>query len=222
MKLISTRNGIDEWGSIEAYISKWYFCIEFPIRLFEATGNLKLGLTSHLDGRGGKVPCLRLLDEERDVFKLLVKWARTALEGKLETQDPLEGVGLDDLVKLYVLAYQYDINVLQDGVMKALFKAFHSGGWSKSAVLFNKSSLDRLVDKVPHVSKMHQFLVNLLVENRLGASGNNGEKILETIPDQLVRLAFKKIIDQPAYSGSNWTGTSALDKVDDYLLGSAD
>lgn len=219
MKLISTRNGIDEWGSIEAYISKWYFCIEFPIRLFEVTGNLHLELSSHPDGRGGKVPCLKLLDEEHGVFKPLVKWARAALEGKLETQDPLEGVGPDDLVKLYILAHQYDISMLQDGVMKALFKAFHSGGLSKSAVLFNKSSVDRLVDKVPHVSKMIQFLANLLAENRLGASENNGEKILESIPDQLVRLAFKKIVGQPAYS---WIGTRALEKVDDYLLGGAD
>ncbi|KAG6360581.1 hypothetical protein INS49_011643 [Diaporthe citri] len=160
------------------------------------------------DGQGDKIPILVLLDEELDTFKLLVTWAYASLEGKLETQDPLKGVRSDDLVRLYVLAHQNKITKLHDAVMRALFKESHSRGWSHCEFLTNKSSLDRLVDRVPQESKMHQFLVNYLVNNSIQARTSNAEKLMDNIPDQLVRLAFKKIFELPEF--------------DDYLLGGAD
>ncbi|KAI7787185.1 hypothetical protein LA080_000522 [Diaporthe eres] len=173
-------------------------------------------------GSGGKIPCLILLDEELDTFKLLVEWAYASHEGNLQTQDPLDGVTSNDLVKLYVLAHQYKITKLQNAVMRALFKGPHSRDWSHCEFLSSKSSLDRLVDRVPQGSKMHQFLVNYLVSNLIQAPTRNTEELMDNIPDQLVRLAFKKILELPKCSCSDGKGTVAHEKVDDYLLDSAD
>lgn len=213
---------MDETGSVKAYISRCYFDIYFPIKLFEVTGDLSLQLSSMPSGSGGKIPCLILLDEELDTFKLLVEWAHATKEGKLQAQDPLEGVTSDNLVKLYVLAHQYKIMKLQDAVMRVLFKESHSRDWSYCEFLSSKSSLDRLVDRVPQGSKMHQFLVNYLVNNSIQAPTSTAEKLIDNIPDQLVRLAFKKIFELPERSCSNRKGTDAHDKVDHYLLGGAD
>lgn len=213
---------VDESSCLKAYISKWYHSIYFPIKLFGVTGDLSLRISSMPDGQNGKIPILLLLDEELDTFKLLVTWAHASLEGKLETKDPLEDVRSDDLVRLYVLAHQYKITKLQDAVMRVLFMESHSRDWGHCEFLSNKSSLDRLVDRVPQGSKMHEFLVNYLVKNPIQAPTHDVEKIIDNIPDQLVRLAFKKIFELPECSCSNRKGTDAHGKVDDYLLGSAD
>lgn len=213
---------VDESSCLKAYISKWYDSIYFPIKLFGVTGDLSLRISSMPDGQNGKIPILLLLDEELDTFKLLVTWAHASLEGKLETKDPLEGVRSDDLVRLYVLAHQYKITKLQDAVMRVLFKESHSRDWGHCEFLSNKSSLDRLVDRVPQRSKMHQFLVNYLVKTPIQAPTHDAEKIIDNIPDRLVRLAFKKIFELPECSCSNRKGTDSHDKVDDYLLGGAD
>ncbi|KAK7723777.1 hypothetical protein SLS64_000108 [Diaporthe eres] len=188
------------------------------------TGDLSLQLSSMPSGSGGKIPCLILLDEELDTFKLLVEWAHASQEGKLQMQDPLEGVTSNNLVKLYVLAHQYKITKLQNAVMRALFKGPHSRDWSHCELLSSKSSLGRLVDRVPRGSKMHQFLVNYLVNNLIQAPTRNTEELMDNIPDQLVRLAFKKILELPgcSCSAARGKGTVAHEKVDDYLLDSAD
>lgn len=221
-RLTLEKRTVNESGSIKAYISRSYFDIHFPIKLFEVTGDLSLQLSSMPSGSGGKIPCLILLDEELDTFKLLVEWAHATKEGELHAQGPLKGVTSDNLVKLYVLAHQYKITKLQDAVMRALFKDSRSRDWGHCEFLSNKSSLDRLVEKVPQGSKMHEFLVDYLVNSSIQAPTSNAEKLIDNIPDQVVRLAFKKIFELPECSCSNRKGTDANDKVDDYLLGSAD
>lgn len=213
---------MDETGSVKAYISRCYFSIYFPIKLFTVTGDLLLHLSSMPSGSGGGIPCLILVDEELDTFKLLVEWAHASQEGKLQTQDPLEGVPSNNLAKLYVLAHQYKITKLQHAVMRALFKGTHSRDWSHCEFLSSKSSLDLLVDRVPQRSKMHQFLVNYLVNNLIQAPKRHTEELMDNIPGQLVRLAFKKILELPKCSCSDGKGTVAHERVDDYLLDSAD
>ena len=106
--------------------------------------------------------------------------------------------------------------------MKALFKACHSKDWSQCAFSSSKSSLDHLVDKVPQESKMHQFLATFLVDNALQAPRGNTDKIMENIPDQILRLAFTKILKLPACSCLNRKVTDANVKVNNFLLGSKD
>lgn len=215
------RRIVDGFGCLKSYVSKCFFSIYFPIKLFCVTGDLSQHISSMPNGQGGKIPILLLLDEEFDTFKLVVTWAHVSLEGKLGTQDPLEGVRSDDLVRLYVFAHQHKITKLQDAVMRALFKESHSRDWSHCEFLNNKTSLDRLVDRVPQGSKMHQFLVNYLVNKSLQAPTPDSEKLMDKIPDQLGRLAFKKIFELPECSCSSRKGADAHDKVDDYLLGGA-
>lgn len=222
MKLTFGRQNLDCRSSLKAYVGRWHVSIDFPVQLFQVTGHLERHLSSHPDGWSGVIPCLELDDEDPDAFKLLVEWAHTLRAGKLDTQNPLEGARSDDLVNLYVLAHQYKITKLQDGVMKALFKACHSKDWSQCAFSSSKSSLDHLVDKVPEDSKMHQFLTTFLVEKALQAPRGNAEKIMENIPDQLVRLAFTKILKLPACSCLDGKVTDADVGVDDFLLSGGD
>lgn len=195
----------------------------FPTGLFEVTGDLSQRVGLHWDGRQ-HVPCLQLKDEDPCILQLLVDWARAALarKGNMRTENPLDDARTSDLLELYTLAYRYNISELRYNVMNAMFKACHSKVWWQCSFAHNRSPLARFVERVPEDTQMRQFLVNLLMGSAVTASRHEAKLLTDNIPEQLLRIAFTKIVELPATECPNWTGTDENYGVEGYIPDDSD
>lgn len=195
----------------------------FPTELFEVTGDLSKRVGLHWDGRQ-HVPCLQLTDENTWIIQLLIDWAHAALarKGNMRTKNPLNDAISSDLLELYTLAYRYNISRLQYNVMNAMFKACHSKVWWQCSFAHNRSPLARFVERVPEDTQMRQFLVNLLMGSAVAASRHEAKLLTDNIPEQLLRIAFTKIVELPATECPNWKGADENYGVECYIPDDSD
>lgn len=195
----------------------------FPTELFKVTGDLSKHVGLHWDGRQ-HVPCLKLADENPWIIQLLVDWAHAALarQRNMRTKNPLNDAISSDLLELYTLAYRYNIFRLQYNVMNAMFKACHSKVWWQCSFAHNRSPLARFVERVPEDTQMRQFLVNLLMGSAVAASRHEAKLLTDNIPEQLLRIAFTKIVELPATECPNWKGADENYGVECYIADDSD
>lgn len=170
------------------------------------------------------VPYLQLHDEDPEIFQFLVDWAHSVLGRKMnsKTENPLSRAISVELLELYTLAYRYNIPGLRYNIMNAMFRACDSKVWWQCSFAHNRSPLARFVERVPEDTQMRQFLVNFLTGSAVTASRQGAKFLTDNIPDQLLRLAFTKIVELPATECPNWKCADENYGVEGYIPDDSD
>ncbi|KAL1865162.1 hypothetical protein Daus18300_007288 [Diaporthe australafricana] len=163
----------------------------FPEMVFEVAHNLRWRLVRNYH----EVQVLRLADVEPEVIATLLDWAHAFQAQTLGSFNPIERAESNHLVKLYAFAHQYEITELQDIIMTSLIedcqtkKHWWNCGFSRE---FN--ALNSLAAQVPCDDRIHQLLVESLVNSTLAEARSDAEDIMDNIPNQLLRLAFTSML----------------------------
>ncbi|KUI67324.1 hypothetical protein VM1G_03299 [Cytospora mali] len=136
---------------------------------------------------------IELPDDDADVFEVLVKWMYGSCVNPSANKDLLCESYARKLIRLYILAYKYMVDGLQDNIMSEMYDQMEVYRWEHMHI--DEDILIQLWACTPS-SHMHKLLARWFIYDAINPSMSDMPEVeLNSLPERFVRLTIREMFN---------------------------